>query len=137
MPRIRVTAQVDGKAKLVVDEELGPIDYEAGEKALWGADSLPVKVPLNASNDCKPLIAPLPGGLRVRLLQKGGPNGGGPQSAAARAKSRKAREHVMVTRDEKTTMHTTNTVDILFVFSGECGYELRSEERRVGKECRL
>lgn len=124
MPRIRVTAQVNGTTTLVVDEELGPIDYESGEKAVWGCDELPVKVPLDRPADFNQTIVPPANGLRVRLLEKGGPDGGGPRTPEATTRFYALRKDVVVDRDMTTGMHSTNTIDILFVFSGECGYEL-------------
>jgi len=109
-----------GRSVFVIDEEVEPILSSNGLRyhLIWGTDTVP-ELPTDGVPNFSYARFPLPGGVRVHVSERP-PANSGPQETPGQLPLDNG---AIVKMDPETGMHMSNSVDIVFVISGEVGVE--------------
>jgi len=133
--RVATGQAADGKSVIVSDVEVAPVEAplmpDAFFYSFWGADSMPT-LPDNGDEPAFRTWFPADGGYRFELITLP-PDGTEPPAglnkAQALAKTEKLLPGLMDVMDPKHPgWHSTDTIDLLYVVSGECILKLDSGE---------
>jgi len=133
--RVATGQAADGKSVIVSDVEVTPVEAPLVPGAFfygfWGADSMPT-LPDNGDEPAFHTWFPPDGGYRFELITLP-PNGTEPPAgldkAQALAETEKLLPGLMDVMDPKHPgWHATDTIDLIYVASGECILKLDSGE---------
>jgi len=140
MRRVVTGVNADGRSVFVSDGDVAPIELSVlpgpSFHRLWGDDAVP-HLPTDGTPPAQPMYFPPAGGYRVGFftLPPAGapvPDGLDPRAVVAELRE-KVPGMVDVMEPGHPGMHTTDTVDLDLVISGECWLELDDgEEVRLG-----
>jgi uncharacterized cupin superfamily protein len=124
--RCVITGQADsGATVFAFDEQIEPTESAGGGRfwLVWGTDKLPVELPTDGQPVFAPTRFPWPNGARVSVTEF--PAKGAEAATAVHPLSSKIPGDAgrTVTRDSKTGMHMTDTLDIAIILEGEVGLE--------------
>lgn len=121
-----VTGQSElGSTVVAVDEVVEPTASSAGSLfwLLWGTDEIPVALPTDGQPNFLRTRFPLPNGARVSVVEYAAKDSQFRRTEMPTRATIPGDAGRTVTRDSKTGMHMTDTVDIAIILEGEIGLE--------------